>query len=89
MLQATDNASMTINRRELLRRAGRGAAGLAAGLSAADFLIACDGVSSGGASATPQSITVAYWSNVSPKQNLLAIFNGFTKKYGVKVNYFQ
>jgi multiple sugar transport system substrate-binding protein len=89
MVQATDNASRTINRRELLRQAGRGAAGLAAGLSAADFLIACGGGSGGSSSANPQSITVAYWSNVSPKQNLFAIFNGFTKKYGVKVNYFQ
>ncbi|HLI88589.1 MAG TPA: sugar ABC transporter substrate-binding protein [Ktedonobacteraceae bacterium] len=89
MARVSDDALSVITRRDLLRRAGQGAAGLAAGVTVADFLAACGGGSSSGSSSNPQSITVAYWTNVTPQQDLLAVFNGFTKKTGIKVNYFQ
>jgi multiple sugar transport system substrate-binding protein len=89
MARVSDDAFSVITRRDLLRRAGQGAAGLAAGVTVADFLAACGGGSSSGSSSNPQSITVAYWTNVVPQQDLLAVFNGFTKKTGIKVNYFQ
>jgi multiple sugar transport system substrate-binding protein len=89
MARVSDDAFSIMTRRDLLRRAGQGAAGLAAGASVADFLAACGGSSSGGSSSNPQSITVVYWTGVTPQQDLLAVFNGFTKKTGIKVNYFQ
>jgi multiple sugar transport system substrate-binding protein len=30
-----------------------------------------------------------YWTNITPAADLQAVFNGFSQKYGVKVNYFQ
>lgn len=83
------SSSNSLSRRALLQQAGRGAAGLAAaGLALPEILAACGGSSSTGSSGS-QQLTVSYWSNVSPLQDLQAVFDGFSKKYGVKVNYFQ
>ncbi len=91
MANTTDSSSNNLSRRTLLQQAGRGAIGLtAAGLALPEVLAACGGSSSGGSSSGgSQSLTVSYWSNVTPLQDLQAVFNGFSKKYGVKVNYFQ
>jgi multiple sugar transport system substrate-binding protein len=84
----TKHVSNTIDRRELLRRGGQGAAGLLSGIALSDLLIAC-GSDGGSSSTNNQSITVCYWPNVTPPQYLTEVFNGFSKKNGVKVNYFQ
>src|SRR5690348_2975177 len=86
------SVSNIVSRRNLLQQAGRGAVGLAAGLTLPEVLAACGGggSSSGGTgSGGSKQLTVAYWSNVTPKQNLQAIFDGFAKQAGVKVTYFQ
>jgi multiple sugar transport system substrate-binding protein len=89
MANTTDSSSNNLSRRTLLQQAGRGAFGLAAtGLALPEVLAACGG-SGGSSSGGSQSLTVSYWSNVTPLQDLQAVFNGFAKKYNVKVNYFQ
>src|SRR5579871_2549307 len=80
----TTDSSRTINRREFLVR---GTAGLAAGMSLPALLEACGGSTGGGSSSS--QLTVVYWTNVTPQQDLQAVFNGFAKQYKVKVNYFQ
>jgi multiple sugar transport system substrate-binding protein len=77
-----------IGRRDFIVRA------LALGVSFSGIeaiLQSCGGGSSGGGSSSGsnQPLTVVYWTNVNPQQDLLSVFNGFTQKYGVKVNYFQ
>lgn len=90
MARDVANPPRGLSRRELLRQAGQGAGGLVAGLTLADFIAACGGGSSStSGSGNPQSITVAYWTNVTPEADLLSVFNGFAKQSGVKVNYFQ
>jgi multiple sugar transport system substrate-binding protein len=90
MANTTDSSSNGLSRRALLQQAGRGAAGLAAGLALPEVLAACGGSGSGGTSSGgSQSLTVSYWSNITPMQDLQAVFDGFSKKYNVKVNYFQ
>ncbi|HLZ56923.1 MAG TPA: sugar ABC transporter substrate-binding protein [Ktedonosporobacter sp.] len=91
MAHSTDMVSSVINRRTLLKQTGRGAAGLAAGLTFSEWLAACGGNGGGGATSGggPQQITVAYWTNVTPLADLQAVFNGFAKQSGVKVTYFQ
>ncbi|MBO0777456.1 MAG: sugar ABC transporter substrate-binding protein [Ktedonobacteraceae bacterium] len=71
-----------ISRRRLLKR---GATGLAASLALPGVLAACGGSGSGGS----QQITVAYWTNITPREDLQAVFDGFSKQHGAKVNYFQ
>jgi multiple sugar transport system substrate-binding protein len=80
----TIDSSSTINRREFLVR---GAVSLAAGMSLPALLEACGG--SVGAGSGSNQLTVVYWTNVTPPQDLQAVFNGFAKQYKVKVNYFQ
>ncbi len=85
----TENTSKGINRREVLRQGGRGAAGLVSGVVLSDLLIACGSSSTGSTSASKQPITVCYWTNVTPQQYLMDVFDGFSKQNGVKVNYFK
>jgi ABC-type glycerol-3-phosphate transport system substrate-binding protein len=90
MAQTTDTSSTIITRRKVLQHAGRGAAGIAAWAALPELLAACGGSSgSGGASGGAQSLTVAYWTNVTPPQYLTQFFNGFSQKNNIKVNYFQ
>jgi polyol transport system substrate-binding protein len=92
---AYDSSSSSFNnsmsRRNLLQQAGRGAVGLAAGLALPEVLAACGGGGSSGGTSSGGSkqLTVAYWSNVTPAQDLQAVFDGFAKQAGVKVTYFQ
>ena len=88
-MASTENVSKGINRRELLRQGSRGAAGLLSGMALSDLLIACGSSSTGSASASKQPITVCYWTNVTPPQYLMEVFDGFSKQSGVKVNYFK
>ena len=89
MAPTIDMQSSVMSRRQLFRHAGQGAAGIAAGLALPEFLAACGGSSGGGTGSSSQPLTVVYWTNVNPQQDLQAVFNGFSKKYNVKVNYFQ
>jgi len=82
----TSDLSTPISRRKLLERA---AAGMAAGLSLPAIIAACGGSSGSAGNSNSSSITVVYWTNISPKEDLQAVFDGFAKKYNVKVNYFQ
>ncbi len=85
-----DILSGSMSRRRLLRRTGQGAAGLIAGMTIPEFLAACGGSTTGNStSSSSQPLTVAYWTNVTPQEDLLAVFNGFAKKNNIKVNYFQ
>ncbi len=84
-----DILSGSMSRRKLLRRTGQGAAGLIAGMTIPEFLAACGGSTGGSASGGSQALTVVYWTNVIPQEDLLAVFNGFAKKNNIKVNYFQ
>jgi ABC-type glycerol-3-phosphate transport system substrate-binding protein len=90
MEPTTDILSSVMSRRNLLQQAGRGAAGVAAGLALPEILAACGGSTGGGGtgSGSSQSLTVAYWTNIPKPENLMAVFDGFSKKNGVKVNYF-
>ncbi|GAC1689283.1 MAG: hypothetical protein PVS3B1_28570 [Ktedonobacteraceae bacterium] len=88
MERTTDILSNIVSRRRLLQRTGQGAVGLAAGLALPELLAACGG-SSGPGAGSSQSLTVAYWSNVTPEQELLSVFDGFAKKNNIKVNYFK
>jgi multiple sugar transport system substrate-binding protein len=81
MANTTDLFSTPLSRRKML-------AGMAAGLTLPELIAACGG-SSGSTGGGSQAITVVYWTNVNPKQNLLEVFNGFSKKNNVKVNYFE
>jgi multiple sugar transport system substrate-binding protein len=91
MAQTTDTSSSIITRRKVLQHAGRGAAGIAAWAALPELLAACGGSSggSGSASGGSQSLTVAYWTNVTPPQYLTQLFDGFAKQNNVKVTYFQ
>ncbi len=89
MERTSDVLSSIMSRRKLLQRTGQGAAGIAAGLALPEFLAACGGGSTGGGSSSSQALTVVYWTNVTPQADLLSVFNGFSKKNNVKVNYFQ
>lgn len=88
MAQTIDTQSGILSRRRLFQQAGRGAVGLAAGLTLPELIAACGG-SSGTSGSGSQQLTVVYWTNVTPPQDLQALFNGFSKQNNVKVNYFQ
>ena len=53
------------------------------------ILQACGGSSTSGSSSGSKQLTVVYWTAVTPPEDLTALFTGFTKQTGVKVNYFQ
>ncbi len=90
MAKPTDSISDSMSRREMLQQAGRGAVALGAGLALPEILTACGGSSSGGSgSGGSNQLTVVYWTNVTPPQYLQQVFDGFSKKNNVKVNYFQ
>jgi multiple sugar transport system substrate-binding protein len=89
MTRPTDDLADGMSRRSLLQQAGRGAAALGAGLTLQEILAACGGSTGGTGSASQNQITVVYWTNVTPPQYLQQVFDGFAKKNGVKVNYFQ
>ncbi|HEX6552827.1 MAG TPA: sugar ABC transporter substrate-binding protein [Ktedonobacteraceae bacterium] len=73
-----------IGRRDFIARALM----LGVSLSGIEAILqSCGG--GGGSSASSQGLTVVYWTNVNPKQDLLAVLNGFGQKHGIKVNYFQ
>lgn len=88
MARTTDILSSNMSRRKLIQQVGRGAAGITAALTLPEFIAACGG-SGGSTGSGSKAITVAYWTNVTPQEDLMSIFNGFAKKEGVKVNYFQ
>jgi multiple sugar transport system substrate-binding protein len=71
----------TYSRRTVLKAAGLGAAGAALAGSPLDLL------RPEGATAAKAALNVTYWSTVTPKQDLLALFAGFTKQTGMPVNY--
>src|SRR5256885_9301620 len=75
----------TVSRVRFLHQAGLGAAGVALGGALPGLL------NPGGANAAVSfaggTLHVSYWTNLVPLKDLLAVLNGFGKKYGMTVKY--
>ncbi len=61
----------------------------AASLALPELLAACGGSSATTSGGTTQTLNVSYLANVSPMQNLQAIFDGYKQKYGTNINYLK
>jgi multiple sugar transport system substrate-binding protein len=77
--------SPAVSRARFLRQAGLAAAGVAVGGALPDVLTSRRAHAA--ISFAKGKLNVTYWSNVAPKQKLLAVLNSFAKKYSMRVKY--
>ena len=79
------NSSRTVSRAHFLHQAGLGAAGVALGGVLPGLLN--PGSANAAVSFAGGTLHVSYWTNQVPLKDLLAVLNGFGKKYGMTVKY--
>jgi multiple sugar transport system substrate-binding protein len=79
------NPSGTVSRAHFLHQAGLGAAGAALGSALPGLLN--PGSANAAVSFAGGTLNVSYWTNITPQKDLLAVLNGFGKKYGMTVKY--
>jgi multiple sugar transport system substrate-binding protein len=79
------NPSGTVSRASFLRQAGLGATGVALGGALPGLL--SPGSANAAVSFTGGTLHVSYWTNITPLKDLVAVLNGFGKKYGMTVKY--